>query len=92
MAFAKQLCRRTFGKTMITSLRQRDGMRGFIDTFIVYNNIASVKQLLQYGSRTSIDTFDTKFYNTFDTKLRGYCWGAHTEYGSTPPRRGLMKE
>ena len=50
---------------MTTSLRQRDGMRGFIDTFIVYNNIASVKQLLQYGSRTSIDTFDTKFYNTF---------------------------
>ena len=50
---------------MIACLRQRDGMRGFIDTFIVYNNIASVKQLLQYGPRTSIDTFDTKFYNTF---------------------------
>jgi len=50
---------------MITSLHQRDGMRGFIDTFIMYNNIASDKQLLQHGSRTSVDTFDTKFYNTF---------------------------
>ena len=49
---------------MITSLHQRDGMRGFIDTFIMYNNIASDKQLLQHGSRTSVDTFDTKFYNT----------------------------
>ena len=64
-AFAKQLCRKTFGKTTITSLRQRDGMRGFIDTFIVYNKIAYVKQLLPYGSRTSVDTLDTKFYNTF---------------------------